>query len=406
MARRGTTGSFDTSFQKPSQILSILNGIFRIKAPLYAASAAVILFLCGCVTNPVSYDTTGPAIREPLFEFPYFNDQPTGIAVSQEGRIFVNFPRWDRDPRYSVAEVLEDGTLRPYPGLDWNRWGSDEAVHPGRHFVCVQSVVIDGDDFLWILDPASPGFKGVVPGGAKLVKVNLADNRVERVYAFDNDAAPAASYLNDLRIDPAGDVAYITDSGTGAILVLDLATGMSRRLLSGDPSTKAESGYVPVIGGREWLDDSGRVPQIHADGIAVDADGEYLYYHALTGTTLYRIRTAYLKDKRLSERDICAHVERLAQTGAVDGMVMDSEGYLYFTSLEDNAVKRYAPGSGTIEVIAQDDRIRWPDSLDIDPDDNLYFTASQINLMPRFNRGKDERVLPYRMFRVWLTPSQ
>jgi sugar lactone lactonase YvrE len=365
------------------------------------------LFLCmlfplgGCTTYPVSYVAAEPVVHGTLIEYPYFHDQMTGIAVSRQGRIFVNFPRWGKDPLYSVAELMPDGSLRPYPDNDWNRWGKVETNHPETHFVCVQSVVVDADDFLWILDPASPGFTGVVTGGAKLLKINLATNRVEKVIRFDSIVAQRNSYLNDVRIDPAGDVAYITDSGTGAIIVVDLASGTSRRRLSGDPSTKAEPGYVPMIEGRALRTGNGRVPQIHADGIAIDSSGEYLYYHALTAGTLYRIETSVLKDVNISEEQLAELVERLAQTGAVDGMVMDADDNLYFTALEENAVKRYRP-DGSIETVIKDDAIQWPDSMAISPDNYLYFTASQIHRMPRFRNGKDERVTPYSMFKIWL----
>lgn len=370
----------------------------------FSVCIAALVFLGGCATYPLSYDTALPVVREALYEYPYLKDQPTGIAVSHEGRIFVNFPRWDKDPLYSVAEVMENGTLRPYPGFDWNRWGKDEAKHPEAHFVCVQSVVVDGDDFLWVLDPASPGFKGVVPGGAKLVKINIATGIVELNIPFDNTVAPRNSYLNDVRLDPNDDIAYITDSGAGAIVVVDLESGKSRRVLANHPSTKAEPGYVPVIDGKELRDENGKAPQIHADGIAIDAEGEYLYYHALTARALYRIRTSYLKDPKLPDKELAAHVERVAETGAVDGMLMDAGNNLYLTALEENAIKRYRPKGDILETIVQDERIHWPDSMDISPDGFLYFTASQINRMPRFNYGKDKRLLPYRFFKVWLAP--
>lgn len=361
----------------------------------------VALMLAGCVTNPISYEEAPPKIRHDLTEYPVFNDQVTGIAVSREGRIFVNFPRWVNDPLYSVAEVLPDGTLRPYPDNNWNRWGTDEKRQPGAHFICVQSVFVDKGDRLWILDSASPGFKGVIPGGAKLVEVNLATNRIERIFPFDATTAPINSYLNDVRLDPRGDFAYITDSGSGAIVLLDLSNGSSRRLLANDPSTKAEPGFTPVINGRELRDEQGHPPQIHADGLALDTKGDYLYYHALTARTLYRIKTAFLKDRKLTEAQLATHVERVAETGAVDGMVMGPDDNLYFTALEENAVKRYSPG-GKISTIIRDEHIQWPDSMAITFDNYLYFTASQIQRMPRFNHGKDLRAPPYSYFRTWV----
>jgi hypothetical protein len=42
-----------------------------------------------------------------------FEHQVTGVTVSEQGRIFVNFPRWTEDSPVSVAEVMQDGSLRP-----------------------------------------------------------------------------------------------------------------------------------------------------------------------------------------------------------------------------------------------------------------------------------------------------
>ncbi len=207
-----------------------------------------------------------------------------------------------------------------------------------------------------------------------------------------------------MRLDPNDDFAYITDSGAGAIVVVDLSSGKSRRVLTDHPSTKSEPGYVPVIGGKELRDENGKVLQIHADGIAIDAEGDYLYYHALTARTLYRIKTSYLKDPILSETDLAARVERVAETGAVDGMVMDSYDNLYITALEENAIKLYHPQGDKLETIVQDSNIQWPDSMDISPDDFIYFTDSQINRMPRFNSGKEKRILPYKLFKTSLAP--
>lgn len=365
--------------------------------------ALALIFMGGCVTSPASVVAALPEVRDLLLEYPCCTDQVTGIAVSSQERIFVNFPRWGKDPLYSVAEMLPDGSLHPYPDNEWSRRGRAEARHPEAHFISVQSVVVDNNDTLWVLDPASPDFKGVVSGGAKLVGINLTTGAVERVIRFDDAVAPPSSYLNDVRFDPEGETAYITDSGLGALIVLDLASGKSRRRLTEHYSTKAEPGYVPVIGGRELRDQNNQVPQIHADGIALDSDGEYLYYHALTGRTLYRIRTAALKDPKLSEKQLADHVEKVAETGATDGMLFDPEGSaLYLTALEHNAIKRYNIESGVLDTIIQADTLQWPDSMAISPDGDLYITASQIHRMPRFNSGKDGRVLPYKYFKYSL----
>lgn len=62
---------------------------------------------------------TGPARAggPGLVQVAGFDQQVTGVAVARDGRMFVNFPRWEKDVAISVAEVMKDGRLRPYPAL-------------------------------------------------------------------------------------------------------------------------------------------------------------------------------------------------------------------------------------------------------------------------------------------------
>jgi hypothetical protein len=59
-----------------------------------------------------------------------------------------------------------------------------------------------------------------------------------------------------------------------------------------------------------------KAPQIQSDGIALDTRNGYFYYHALTGHTLYRIKTRYLTDKKLSKSEISARIETVTKTPA------------------------------------------------------------------------------------------
>src|SRR4051812_29156437 len=135
------------------------------------------------------------------------NQQVTGVGVSKKsGRVFVNFPYWSDDHLLSVAEIV-DGKPKAYPNDEWNKPGPASS-----HFVCVQSVVVDDQDNLWILDPAAPKMKEIEKGGPKLVKVDLNTNQVVQTIPFGEDIAPTKAYLNDVRIDTAANVAFITDS--------------------------------------------------------------------------------------------------------------------------------------------------------------------------------------------------
>jgi DNA-binding beta-propeller fold protein YncE len=182
--------------------------------------------------------------------------------------------------------------------------------------------VVDDQDNLWILDPAAPKMQEIVKGGPKLVKVDLATNKVTQTIPFGENVAPAKSYLNEVRIDTANRKAFVTDSGKGAIIVVDLVTGNGRRLLDDHKSTKPEPGVKLVVDGKELIDQQKKSPpQIASDGIALDTKNGYLYYHALTGHTLYRIKTSYLIDEKLSKSDLESKVENVAQTPAPEGML-------------------------------------------------------------------------------------
>lgn len=314
--------------------------------------------------------------------------QWTGIAVSPQGRIFVNYPRWSEDVPVSVAELLKDGTVRSYPDNQKNSWTKGSLASEG--FVCVQSVVADEKGFLWILDPANPQFQGIQKGGPKLMQIDLSSDQVVRVYFFDESIAPLHSYLNDLRLDHENSVAYISESGMGAIIVLDLKTGKSRRVLANHPSTKSEN-VVLTIEGKEWRI-SGNAPQVHCDGIALTPDKNYIYYQALTGRSMYRIATSFLRDETLSEKELEGKVEFVAETGAADGLIFDKHGNLYISSLEKNAIYILTP-ENILKNVVSDSRICWPDSFAIDQEGSVYFTTAQIHL------GGNIKA-PYRIFKI------
>lgn len=307
--------------------------------------------------------------------------QWTGMAISPGGRLFVNYPRWSDQVPVSVAEVSGEGTARPYPNSEINRW--EAGADPATHFVCVQSVVMDPDgQSLWILDPASPKIQGVVAGGAKLVQVDLATNHVVRTIAFDTTIATPRSYLNDIRFDRQG-FGYLTDSGAGGLVVLELRTGMTQRVLQEHPSTHSE--HVPItIDGKTWHRPDGSIGEGQSDGIAYDPEGDWIYYHALTGRTLYRIAAKALRDAaygRLGGAELAAQVQKVAETGVCDGMEYGGQGAIYLSGLEPHAIQRWSPARG-LETLVQDPRLQWPDSFAIGPDSRLYVTTSQIHLMP------------------------
>jgi sugar lactone lactonase YvrE len=345
--------------------------------------------------SPPPPGLAAPATLQLVARFP--DRQITGIAVSENGRIFVNLPRWTQDVPVSVGE-LKDGGIVPYPDQGWNDWRNDRHLTPKDHFICVQSVVADGAGALWVLDPASPGLSGPVQDGPKLVKIDLKTNKVAKIFSFDAAVAPSGSYLNDVRFSPDGKFAYMSDSGaTGALVVIDLSTGFARRVLDGDKSTQADPGVTVQSDGHALRRPDGHVMSVGVDGIALSADGAFLYYQALVGKTLYRITTISLRNAALTAPQLSAKVETVQTTHPADGLWMDSLDQLYVSNPEQNSVEAAMPGKA-LTTLVSDPRLRWPDSFAQGPGGTLYVSASHIQDSPWFKA--DAKTTPSAIFRI------
>jgi sugar lactone lactonase YvrE len=261
---------------------------------------------------------------EPVFEF--YDAMPTGGTVSAGGRIFINFPRWGDDVPFTVGEI-RNGKVVAYPDAAINKF---DPARPGETLSSVQSVVVDAANRLWILDTAAPSFSSPVTGGAKLVAVDLATNKVVKTIVLPPSVALSTTYLNDVRFDlrqgKAG-IAYITDSaitGPGGIIVVDIDSGESWRKLNGHSSTAPDPAFTPVVEGEQLaIREKGKPPGafcVASDGIALSDDGATLYYCPLSSRHLFSVPTALLRDRSASDDSVAKAVVDLGQKGASDGL--------------------------------------------------------------------------------------
>jgi sugar lactone lactonase YvrE len=333
---------------------------------------------------------------------------PTGVTLANDGRIFVNFPRWGDAVEYTVAEVI-DGKTVAYPNAEINRYGESDGQ--ADKLVSVQSVVVDpSGERLWILDTGSLAFGPVKFGGPKLLGVDLKTNRIFKKIIFPSDVALTTTYLNDIRFDSsrgAEGMAFITDSstsGANGIIVVDLASGKSWRRLHDHPSTKPDPSFVPVVEGEILMMRLPNQPPtrfaVGSDGIAISPDGKTLYYCPLTSRHLYSVGVDALADRSKSDADVAATVKDLGEKGgASDGLESDKQGRVYLSDYEHNAIRRRNP-AGEIETLLHDPRALWPDTLSLAADGYLYFTANQVERGAVFHNGQDLRVKPYVLFRI------
>ncbi len=370
---------------------------------------SALILLCSLSRMSLSQDlATDRAVGQLQVVSTFSGPMPTGVTVANDGRIFVNFPKWGDNVEYTVAEVKAGKTL-PYPNADINHYNNSD--NQAEKLVSVQSVVVDpGGTRLWILDTGSIGFGPTSVGGPKLIAVDLNTDKIIKKILFPADVALPTTYLNDVRFDlhrgTAG-MAFITDSasnGPNGIIVVDLSSGKSWRRLNDHPSTRPDPGFVPVVEGEILqMRIPGQPPTrfaVGSDGIAISPDGKTLYYCPLTSRHLYSVSVDALANRSRSDAEIAGTVKDLGEKGgAGDGLESDSQGRVYLSDYEHNAIRRRTL-SGEIETLVHDPRVLWPDTLSLAADGYLYFTANQIERQGAFHNGKDLRRPPYVLFRV------
>lgn len=346
----------------------------------------------------------------------YFHGaMPTGVTVSQHGRIFVNFPKWGDDVQFTVAEI-KNGKIIAYPDESFNRTDPHD---PAKALVSVQSVVVDPIDRLWILDTGSPLFQPTEYGGPKIVCVDLTKDQVIKKILFPQDVALPTTYLNDIRFDlrrGKEGMAFITDSsqkGPNGIIIVDLASGECWRHLHDHPSTKPEElqNFLPIVEGRPFLEQQpdGSVKQgagMGSDGIAISSDGSRLYYCPLGSRKLYSVDTGTLVDRTSDNRKVADTVVNEGDMGgAADGLESDATGYIYSTNYEHNSILRRHPDNRIWETVVHDQRLLWPDTLSVALDGYLYVIANQLHRQARYQKGHDLRRKPYTLFRIRIDAS-
>ncbi|CAM4256570.1 L-dopachrome tautomerase-related protein [Gillisia hiemivivida] len=315
---------------------------------------------CKSVTAPTTSDKKIEEVTS------FKGQQVTGLSISDQGRMFANFPRWRKDVENSVVEIDKNGISHAFPNENWNSWEIGQAQKDSV-FIGVQSVIAFEDE-LYVLDTRNALFKGVLDSPRVFV-FDLETQTLKRTYIFEEDSFHQDSYMNDLRIDKKKEKVYITDSGHAGLVILDLVDGTTKRVLNNHYSTLAEKDHL-IIEDNRWNN------TVHSDGIALDTENDLLYYHALTGYSLYAVPTEVLING--TEEAIQKEVKFIKKTPAPDGMLFDTKGNLYFADLEQQKIMKLNISSGKMSTFAEGEKIRWADTFSIYKN-SLYYTNSRIN---------------------------
>ncbi|MEM6511648.1 MAG: L-dopachrome tautomerase-related protein [Pseudomonadota bacterium] len=314
--------------------------------------------------------------------------EPIGnIAVNRDGRLFFTVHPEARPVGNKLLEYV-DGAAVPYPDGE-----SQQTL-----FDTVLGVVIDAQDRLWTIDHGNHGLRG-----ARLVGIDLATGEVFRNHPLTPDIAPTGSFLQDLQVSRDGRTLVIADASfwrkSPAIIVYDIESGSARRVLESDDSVSAEN-YLITSEGRT-MSFLGGILSLRGgiDGIALT--DQWLYYGALNGSALYRIRLKDLRDNNLPPVQMAARVERVSNKPLSDGMSADLAGNVYLTDVQHNALFRVAV-NGELSTLVVDPRLRWPDALSFGPDNWLYIADSALSEVVFRPKEHIESQSPYGIYRLRL----
>ncbi|MDU6080162.1 MULTISPECIES: L-dopachrome tautomerase-related protein [Pantoea] len=330
---------------------------------------------------------------------------PSGIAVSSSNRVFLGFPRHaDNHNWYSLAEV-KGNKLVPYPD---NTLGLKNKHDYDHWLVSPHGMYMDKNDVLWVLDDGKiAGNKEIPEGAAKVVAIDTKSNKVIHNIVIHKPVLNSGSHYNDLRVDlthgDQGEI-YIANSGFEqhySLVIIDIASGKQREVLTNHYSTSPEPGYIAFLEGQPHQYDFNHqsFPLGGADGVSLSPDSKKLYWTVLNGRNLYSIDTAVLSDFSKNEKAIEAAVHFEGQHPANDGLAEDSAGNLYFGAYEQQSlIKRDAKGN--YSLLSHDEKnYVWPDGLAY-KNGFLYATLGQWNRLAELNDGKDLRRPPYLVVKV------
>lgn len=345
------------------------------------------IMVCSFTTNNPVVAQTGEL--EIVAEFPA-EHPPGNIAVTPEGRLIMSQHQFYGAP-LRVVEVLDDGSVIPFPNETW----SSEPNENGVGLNTVLGLQSDREGIVWMLDrSAGEGQPG------KIVGWDTENDELDRVIYLPPPIIAESPFLNDLAVDREHNAIYITDTASGddsALIVVDLYTGFSRRVLEGDVSTRPED--IPLIVDERVINMGGEPAKIGVNPITIDPDNQWVYYGPMSGRTLYRIATEDLLDKSLSPEELSSRVERYGDKPICDGITIDGAGNVYITSITNNAIG-VVDETGEYRVLYQDDELlSWTDGMAFSPDNYVYVTVSQLHNSPPLNNGENDAQPPFYLIR-------
>lgn len=321
--------------------------------------------------------------------------EPLGMAVSPKGTFLIS-GRTLEGSLHQIIEINKSGEITSFPPES----GKAKLQKDTVAFDSIDGLQSDKNGLIWMLDN---GRRSESP--PKIIAWDYQQNKLKRVINLVAPAILPGSQLHDLVIDPGAPFIYLADPASGmdaGLVVLDLSTGVARRVLQGHPSVVPVAGLRLEIDGQNLhtlrLDGRAADPQGGINPLVVDKKGEWLYFAPLRSQRLYRIKTEHLRNEKLSPEDVAGLVEEYAEKPLCDGIAIDAGGNIYISDLAGKSIGVIPAETRKYRVLVRNSQLLWPDGLCFGLDGKLYFFTNELKTIPE--RLRKTTPVSNRLFKI------
>lgn len=237
-----------------------------------------------------------------------FKQRPGNPSITPDGRLLVSLHPLDQ-PNTKVVEVSIGDLKSPYPSKHFSE---------GENSLLKAVIAIRTDDqgVAWMLDLATHKVYGWDTRKNTLVNTIQIPEKVLR----------PKSFLQDFALDQKRNRIIIADMTQSdlkskpepAFITVDLNTGKAVRVAENHPS------MLPDSSGGFAL-----------NPITIDPNYEWVYFGALNGHEIYRVKASYFDN---NGEDVADNIHRYAPKPYSDGITVDSQQNVYIADIEHNAI--------------------------------------------------------------------
>jgi sugar lactone lactonase YvrE len=300
----------------------------------------------------------GPAAAQELETLALVDEAPGNITVTPDGTVVLTVH--PSLPSAHLALQLQDGTVSPFPDA---QWGARERADGTPGLRPMLGLRADREGRVWLLASG---------GTAQLYAWDLAAQQLVHDFSFEG----LRIGFNDIALALSHGKIILSDTTNGGLAVLDLASGALTQRLLGHSSMQAEDVVATIDG--TVVGNGGQPLRGGLNPLTIDAQEEWVYYGAMSGTKVWRVRVADLLDSALDDRALAARVEHYADKVPSAGITIDDAGNIYITDIQAHGIGVAAPGQPYRLLVSDPQRLAWADGISVGPDGYIYTANNQL----------------------------